>query len=305
MRHAKDCVVIREIARGVPRAKSRMLDPIVELYRRDRTAWNAEILLDEKHSGAADAIGTRAETTDRKPLIAVVHWDGHQLCSIVPEIFGSHGIMVGVDLSSVNQERRGAALGLALLGLSRGAVDLVICSNARTLLEMSAVDGECIFVNFQHNGMHLTVASKQLPRLATLLAENVTELLPFEFGLSLKETCFIEEGAHSGSSPTEPFQRTLRKLRSLGATCFTDSAVDGPGNHPQDVDKGAFHLAPGWATEGTSDEISVVFSCNDPDEPVTWISLKAGRRSNRTLSVANALLSVVATPEQEWHRWLA
>jgi hypothetical protein len=82
MRHAKDCVVIREIARGVPRAKSRMLDPIVELYRRDRTAWNAEILLDEKHSGAADAIGTRAETTDRKPLIAVVHWDGHQLCSI-------------------------------------------------------------------------------------------------------------------------------------------------------------------------------------------------------------------------------
>lgn len=313
MRHARDCVVIREIARGLPLAEPRTVDPIVALYRDDRSAWNAELLLDEKSSGAADALGTCTGSTERKPLIAVIHWEEDQLPSVAYEIFGNRGILVGVDLSSVDQERRGAAVGLALLGLSRGAIDLVICSNARPLLEMGAVDSDCIFVNFQHKRMHLTAATKQLQRLSGLLAGNVAELLPFEFGLSLKEACFIEEAARSfieeaarsGNSASEPFRRTIRKLRSLGAACFTDSAVDGSGNHPQDVDEGAFRLTPGWTTKGTSDRISVVFSCNDPEEPSTWISLTAVRRSNRTLSVANSLLGVVATPELEWQRWLA
>jgi len=306
MRHAGYCVVIREIARGAARATPRMLDPIVALYRSDRSDGNVELLLDETSSGTADALVTRVEPAERKPLVAVIHWEEDQLPSVASEIFGNQGTLVGVDLSSIDQSRRGAAVALALKGLSRGVVDLVISSNARPLLEMGAADSDCIFVNFQHEGMHLTAATQQLQRLSKLLAGDVAKLLPFEFGLSLKEVCFIEGVERSGSSPSEPFRRTLRKLRSLGATCYTDCSVDGSGyrDHPQDYE-GAFRLTPGWRTEGMPDEISVVLPCNDPEEPCTWISLTAVRQSDRALAVANSIMSVVATPEQEWHRWLA
>jgi hypothetical protein len=303
--HARDRVVIKEIDRGAPRANVRMLDPIVALYRNDGSAWNAELLLDETSADTADAFGTRVEPIARKPLIAAIHWEEDELPSVASEILGNQGTLVGVDLFLVDQSRRGAAIALALKGLSLGAVDLVISSNAQTLLEMSAVDSDCIFVNFQHKGMHLTAATQQLQRLSKQLAGSVAKLLPFEFGLSLKEACFIEI-ERSGSNPSEPFQRTLRKLRSLGAACYTDCSVDGSKDrdHPQDYE-GTFRLTPGWTTERMSDEVSVVFSCNDPQEPCTWISLTAVRQSNRTLAVANSLMSVVATPEQEWQRWLA
>ena len=89
MRHAGYCVVIREIARGAARATPRMLDPIVALYRSDRSDGNVELLLDETSSGTADALVTRVEPAERKPLVAVIHWEEDQLPSVASEIFGN------------------------------------------------------------------------------------------------------------------------------------------------------------------------------------------------------------------------
>lgn len=299
MPDATDRVVIREIARGVPRAKPRTLDPIVALYRSDSSAWNVELASNEESSGSADAIGVDAKSADRKSLIAVIHWEGDQLPLRISEIVRDRAVLAEIDLSAVGQSRRGAAVAIALQGLSKGGIDLVISSNARCFQEVGVVDGDCIVINFEHDGTHLSLATQQLQRLGRLLSDDVAKVLPFELGLSLKEVRFIEEVAISSTTPSEPFRRTLRKLRSLGVACLTDSpdGLNDRGDY--------FRLAPGWTTEAAADEVSVVFSCNDPGEPCTWISLRASRRCNRTLAVANSLLSLIATPDLEWHRWLA
>jgi len=294
-----NCVAVKEIARGVPRAKTSELEPIAALFRSDDSAWNVDLLSNEGRAGSAEAIGANVKSTSRKSLVAVLRWEEGELSLLAPEIIGERAVLAEVDLSSVDRSRRGAAMTLAFQGLCKGTIDVVISSHVQPILDMGSIDGDCIIVRFQHKGIELTLVTQQLPRLGMLLSGDAAKLLPFELGQPLKEVEFIEEIATSGNNSSEPFRRTLRKLRSLGITCNTD----GPGVSRDHED--AFRLTPGWTTEAAVGEVVVVLSCNDPGEPCTWLTLKAQRRCKKMLAVANSLLSLIATPDQEWHRWLA
>lgn len=305
MPHGKDSVVIKPIGFAASRMSRRVLDAVSSLYRSHQHAWNAEILSSAACSCVPVLLGEPAQNSAADPLIAVIHWDGDDFLSVVSAIVGDRTALVGIDLSSIEQGRRGAAMALAVHGLFGGTIDMAIMPTMEPLFENGGVDDDCIFVNFEHKGIKIAVAIQDLQCLDRLFVEKVAGLMPLEIGLSLKAFCFVEETTNCGRQPAEPFRRILKKLLALDVVCFSGNSVERLGISEYARHSGvSFHLAPGWKAESGSDEPSVVMSCNEADEPRAWLCISAPSGSSQLLSVANSLQSVIAMPELEWQRWL-
>jgi hypothetical protein len=302
MGHAKDRIAIATIDCAASRASQKMVESIGRLYGDVGSASAAECPRHVTIDRSEDDLGQDIENADRKPSIAVVYWDDSRLPAVAPMILGTQAALAGIDLSSVDPGRRGAASAPLLRGLASGTVDMVLFATMPSFPDPDALDSDFVVIRVPGAGMQLTAITNRLS-LGALLAGDAAKLLPLEVGLSLQEVRFVDGAAAAGREPGEPYRRTLRKLRLLGIACIDDGPV-GTVDRIQ-PEQCTFRLTPGPSADGAPDRPSVTVSCNEPAEPCAWLSLSGVRGPSSILSVANSLLGVIATPEPEWQRWSA
>jgi len=196
--------------------------------------------------------------------------------------------------------------------LRSGSIDILMLIDPKmTCLQRIVDDCRCMLQSRTKGGLKVVLAGSDLQKVDRVNRMLVTSVNPMSIGVPLDGYRVIDLVEKARTDPaTIPYLRTLRKLRSSAVSVEKDRNVYLRATAKSDGKASEKILGVMPSAEflerkpDLSDADFVLIPCNDPGESDASMAILATGQSADLMSAAGAFEGIIATPEEEWKRWL-
>jgi hypothetical protein len=250
----------------------------------------------------------------KRPKVVVVCWSDARLSDVSLALAQGGAFVVGLPKrpTQAGCDGVGHIIELALEAQRSGGIDVVVLVDPKLSLLQRTIDGcRCVLQSRTRGGLKVVLVASDLQKVDRVNRLLTTSVNPMSIGISLDGYRVIDLVENTRSDPqTIPYLRTLRKLRSTAVSVERDrnvylrAAVASDGNASEKI-LGVIPREEFLQQKlDLGDADFVLIPCGDPDENDASMAILATGQSADLMSAAGAFEGIIATPEDEWKRWL-
>lgn len=251
----------------------------------------------------------------KRPKVVVVGWSDAWLSDMSLATAHAGAFVVGLPKrpTETGCEVVEHIIDFALTALRSGRIDVLMLVDPKLRCLLRTAGGSrCLLQSRIKEGrLKVVLVGSDLQKVDCVNRVLVTSVDPMRVGVSLDGYRVIDLAEKARTDPTSiPYFRTLRKLRSTAVSVEKDrnaylrAAAESDGTASEKI----LGVMPGAEfleqKPDLGDADFVLIPCNDPDENDVSMVILATGQSADLMSAAGAFEGIIATPEQEWKRWL-